>query len=129
MGREDEKGAISSLAPVLAGLGADDLTSNADFLFETDLAPFHLSGVPSLVLWTSMEKYNLLHHKASDTLDSVVQKDLTQDAAVVAVTAYAIADSLEKFAPYLSRAEVETMLKPTGHLQEFEFLKNAGMLP
>jgi hypothetical protein len=40
-----------------------------------------------------MDKYNTLHHEASDTFDAVVQKDLAQGSAVIAIAAYAIADS------------------------------------
>lgn len=129
MGREDEKASVAALKPLLAGLGADDLTSNTDFLFQSDHAPFDVSGVPSLVLWTATEKYELLHHKASDTFDSVVQKDLSQDAAVVAITAYAIADSKERFAPHLSDDEVRAMLKTAEHWDEYQYLRTNGVLP
>jgi carboxypeptidase Q len=129
MGREDEKESVAALKPLLAGLGADDLTSNTDFLFQSDHAPFDVSGVPSLVLWTATEKYELLHHKASDTFDSVVQKDLSQDAAVVAITAYAIADSKERFAPHLSDDEVRAMLKTAEHWDEYQYLRTNGVLP
>ncbi len=93
MGREDERPPLASLNPLLAGLGADGISSDTGIIFQTDHAPFDVLGVPSLVLWTGMDKYGTLHHKASDTFDSVVAKDLTQSATVVTVTAYAIADS------------------------------------
>jgi carboxypeptidase Q len=129
MGREDEKESVVALKPLLAGLGADDLTSSTEFLFQSDHAPFDVNGVPSLVLWTATDKYEQLHHKASDTFDSVVKKDLSQDAAVVAVTAYAIADSKERFAPHLSDGEVRTMLQATDHFDEYQYLRANGVLP
>ena len=129
MGRDDEKGSVDALKPLLAGLGADDLSSNSDFLFQSDHAPFEVNGVPTLVLWTATDKYERLHHKASDTFDSVVQKDLSQDAAVVAVTAYAIADSKERFAPLLSDSEVRAMLQAAHHLDEYQYLHVNGVLP
>ena len=76
-----------------------------------------------------MDKDNLLHHKASDTFDSVVKKDLDKDAAVVAITVYAIADNEKPFAAHLSDQQVAAMLKGNGHLQEYEYLKSHGLLP
>jgi carboxypeptidase Q len=129
MGRNDESESVAALSPLLAGLGADESTTNTDFLFQSDHAPFDVNGVPSLVLWTATDKYEHLHHKASDTFDSVVQKDLSQDAAVVAVTAYAIADSKEHFAPHLSEGEVQTMLKTADHWDEYLYLRANSVLP
>jgi carboxypeptidase Q len=129
MGREDEKGAVTALNPLLAGLGGDGVTSDASFIFQTDHAAFDVLGVPSLVLWNGMDKYMTLHHKASDTFDSVVEKDLTQGAAVTAVTAYAIADSKSPFAAHLSPAEVQSLLQKASSLEEYNYLKSSGVLP
>lgn len=129
MGRDDEKASLTSIEPLLSRLGAENTTEGTDFIFDTDHAPFVVHGIPSLVLWTSMDKYNLLHHKASDTFDSVVQKDLTLDAAVVAVTAYGIADSQKRFADHLDDTKVQDIFKTAGHLEELKFLQSRGMLP
>lgn len=110
-------------------LGADEQTSHTDFLFQSDHAPFDVSGGPSMVLWTAADKYEQLHYKASDTFDSAVQKDLSQDAAVAAVTAYAIADRKERFAPHLSDSEVRAMQQATDHLDEYQYLRANGVLP
>ena len=109
MGREDEKSALQTLKPLLSGLGADGISSDTKFVFQTDHAPFEFLGVPVLVLWTATDKYMALHHKASDTFDAVVSKDLAQGAAVLALTCYAIADSAQPFAAHLSPAEVRGM--------------------
>jgi hypothetical protein len=129
MEREDEKGALAALKPLLSGLGADGATSDVEFAFQTDYAAFDALGVPSLVLWNDMDKYMLLHHKASDTFDSVVEKDLVQGALVTAVTAYAIADTESPFARHLSPAEVQSMLKKVERLDEYNYLKSSGVLP
>jgi hypothetical protein len=129
MGREDEKGAVAALKPLLAGLGADEVSTDNSFIYQTDHAAFDFLGVPTLVLWNDMDKYFLLHHKASDTFDSVVEKDLIQNAAVTAVTAYAIADAKEPFAPHISPAELRTMLQKAGKLDGYTFLKSEGVLP
>ena len=129
MGREDEKGPLGELKPLLGGLGADGATSDSGFIFQSDHAPFDMLGVPSLVLWNEMNKYFSLHHKASDTFDSVVEKDLAQGAAVMAVTAYTIADSKAPFAPHLSPDGVQSMLKQAGEVEGFNYLKSSGLLP
>jgi hypothetical protein len=120
---------VAALKPLLAGLGADGATSDTSFIFQTDHAAFDVLGVPTLVLWNSMDKYMTLHHKASDTFDSVIQKDLAQGAAVTAVTAYAIADSRDPFAAHLSPAEVQSMLQKANSVDEYNYLKSAGVLP
>jgi hypothetical protein len=127
--REDEKASMTALKPLLSGLGADGVTSDVSFAFQTDYAAFDVLGVPTLVLWNDMDKYMLLHHKASDTFDSVVEKDLVQGAVVCAVTAYAIADSDAPFAPHLSPADAQAMIKKAGRLDEYNYLKSGGVLP
>ena len=129
MGRDDTKDAVASLKPVLSGLGADGTSSDTEFIFETDHASLDVLGVPTLVLWNDTDKYFTLHHKASDTFDSVVQKDLAQGAAVTAVTAYAIANANAPLGKHLTPDEVQAMLKKAGNLDEYEFLKKANSLP
>lgn len=129
MGREDEKASLAALKPLLTGLGADQVSLDTGFLFSSDHAAFHVQGVPTLVLTTELDKYFGLHHKASDTFDSVVQKDLAQGAAVIAVTAYAIADSNESFAKHLSPAEVQSLLEKTNTIEQYNFLKKSGVMP
>ena len=129
MGREDEKSAVEALEPLLSGLGADGISSDTAYVFQSDHAPFEFRGVPELVLWTGMDKYDSLHHNASDTFDSVVRKDLTQGAAVIAVTAYAIADSPQSFASHLSPAEVRSMAEKSDNLPALDYFKKIGALP
>jgi carboxypeptidase Q len=129
MGREDEKGAVEALRPLLSGLGADGITSDATYALFEDHAPFEFRGVPVLMLWTGAEKYDTLHHKASDTFDSVVQKDLAQASAVIAVTAYAIADNPHFFASHLSPAEVRSMAEKSENLPAYDYFEEAGALP
>ena len=129
MGRDDTKDAVASLKPVLSGLGADATSSDTEFIFQTDHAALDVLGVPTLVLWNDTDKYFTLHHKASDTFDSVVQKDLTQGAAVTAVTAYAIANAGVSLGKHLSPDEVQAMLKKAGSLEEYEYLKKVNSLP
>jgi len=129
MGRKDERGAVEAVDPLLIGLGADGITSDTDLMFQSDHAAFNVLGVPCLVLWNSMDKYETLAHRASDTFDSVVEKDLTQGAAVVSVTAYAIADGEQAFAAHLSSSGVQSMLQHAGTLSDYNYLRTVGTLP
>jgi carboxypeptidase Q len=121
-GRKDEEDALAGIRPLLAALGAGATSDSGDLTFETDEAPFLVQGVPSFVLWTSMEKYNLLHHKPSDTFDKVNQRDLNLGAAVVGITAYALADAPVTL-KHLSNVEMEEVLKSIRALAQYEDLK------
>src|SRR5271170_433382 len=129
MGREDEKESLAPIEPLLTGLGAGNTSADTEFLFETDHAGFDVQGVPTLVLWNGVDKYFRLHHQASDSFDSVIQADLNQGVAVTAATAYAIADSAHPFAPHLTPAEVQTMLKKANELDNYNALKSLSWVP
>jgi carboxypeptidase Q len=129
MAREDEQQPLAQLSPLLEGLGANGVSLNPMYLFQTDHIAFDVLGVPTLVLWNDQDIYNTLHHKANDTFDTVVEKDLTQGATMVTVTAYAIADSREPFAAHLGPADMAQMLKKADSLEDYNYLKGAGLLP
>ena len=54
-----------------------------------------LEGIPALDLWVDMSKYGDVHHKSSDTIDKVDAHNLSAGSAIVAVTAYAVAEQPE----------------------------------
>jgi carboxypeptidase Q len=129
MGREDEKDALAAIKPLLTGLGADQTSSDTDFLFRSDHAGFNVLGVPTLMLWNSMDRYETLVHQASDTFDSVVESDLDQTVAVTGSTAYAIADAPQPFAAHLSHAEVADMFRKCNAAADFNSAKVIGWVP
>lgn len=129
MGRDDEREALKNVEPLLAGLGSNDTTPSVEFLFQTDHISFDLLGVPTLVLWNDVDKYFKLHHKASDSFDSVNQADLNQGVATTAATTYAIADSSQPFAPHDTPAQTEEWLKNAKQWDDYQFFKNAGVFP
>ncbi len=129
MGRDDEKQALTNVEPLLNGLGSGDTTPSVEFLFQTDHISFDLLGVPTLVLWNETDKYFKLHHKASDSFDSVNQADLNQGVATTAATAYAIADSAQPFAPHDTPAQTEEWLKKARQWDDYKFFQSAGVFP
>ncbi len=88
-GRTDEKESLGFISTLLAGLGADGISTDPNVMFDTDHAAFIANGVPSLVLWNDMTNYyNLIHHQAADTFDHVVESELMQGVATTAATTY-----------------------------------------
>jgi Iap family predicted aminopeptidase len=122
-GREDVRAAMMPISKsLLAGIGGDGLSP--DLTFDTDHGHFMLAGVPTLDLWVDMEHYNDVHHKSSDTVDKITAHNLVAGAAVVAVTAHALAERPERIAPQLKRDAVGDLLKKA-NLEEF--LKAVGV--
>jgi carboxypeptidase Q len=83
------------LAPVgetLKPIGAGTLT-HVDQVPSEDLAPMIANGVPSLAPAQDSRFYFNYHHTAADTLDKIDRHQLAENAAVIAVTAYALADA------------------------------------
>jgi hypothetical protein len=58
-----------------------------------DAGPMIAGGVPSLAPAQDTRFYFNYHHTAADTLDKVDKQHLAENAAVIVVTAYALADA------------------------------------
>lgn len=82
------------LAPVAAilqesGAGALVLSEHAG----ADIEPLDKAGVPTFAPIQDSRFYFNYHHTAADTLDKIVPRELAENSAVVAVAAYALANS------------------------------------
>jgi hypothetical protein len=116
-GRADLSQAMRPLGKeLLAYLDGDGLSD--EVTYDTDHGPFMLEGVPALDLWVDLQPYEAIHHKSSDTIDKVDRHYLAVGAAIMAVTAYAVAERAEPIAPRLGRARVGEILKKA-ELEEF----------
>ena len=108
-GRDDEKKQLQPLAnALLAGLGGDTLGTK--MRCDTDDCSFMVRGVPTANLDVDNSKYNDIHHLAADTFDKVSRASLDAGAAVIAVTAYAIADAPARLAARIDRGAVKAHL-------------------
>lgn len=123
-GREDiQKGITQVLAPLSAWgvdkhtLDASDGTDNFDFLLE---------GVPNLVANQEESNYVINYHASTDTLDKVDFRNLQQQVAIAALTAYGIADLPDRLGPRQSREEIDALLKRTALDKD---LKALGIWP
>jgi Zn-dependent M28 family amino/carboxypeptidase len=59
---------------------------------EADITPLSTAGVPAFGLFQDSRYYFMYHHTPADTLDKIVPRELAENAAVMAVLAYGIAN-------------------------------------
>jgi carboxypeptidase Q len=109
-GRADLKLAMQPWSDgLLKEMSGGDLSMDASY--DTDHGPFMLQGIPALDLWLDETKYFEVHHKASDTFDKVDPLEFKAGIAIVAATAYAIAETDKPIAPHLDHGAVGEILK------------------
>lgn len=85
--------AMQMLAPVSqilqsSGAGLSRVSNDSP---EADIIPIANAGVPAFGLWQDTRTYFDYHHTEADTFDKIVPRELAENAAVMAVLAYAIA--------------------------------------
>ena len=111
-GRDDLVRAVRPLTrDFLNELGAGTFDESLRYAFQSDGAPFILAGIPTLDLNADDTKYEDIHHKAADTMERVDARALAVGAAVVAATAYTIAETPGRIAPRIDRRAVEQLRK------------------
>jgi carboxypeptidase Q len=95
--KTEAKGFFEPVAKILqsSGAGIFNFTEHAG---GADVGPLTKLGVPGFNPIQDSRFYFNYHHTAADTLDKIVPQELAENAAVVAVTAYALAN-LEKPLP------------------------------
>jgi carboxypeptidase Q len=91
---------------------------------ETDTASFILVGLPGINLDQDSPEYKYTHHSAADALEAVKPDVLAQDAIVMALTGYWIADRQERFAVPWPRERTARVLRETG---QFDMLNAIGL--
>jgi carboxypeptidase Q len=81
------------VAEVLSAIGGETLTAAPET--GADIEGLTEKGVPSFAPVQDSRFYFNYHHTAADTLDKVNPQHLNENAALMAVLAYALADSPE----------------------------------
>jgi carboxypeptidase Q len=84
---------LAPVSVILDPIGASLVSSGGEI--GEDVAGMIAQGVPGFTPSEDMRFYFNYHHTAADTLDKIDRRHLAENAAVVAVTAYAIADAAE----------------------------------
>jgi carboxypeptidase Q len=89
--------AIEILRPIAAVLEASGagIITESDGAQGADISPLDAAGVPTLAPIQDNRTYFNYHHTAADTLDKVVPRELAENAAIMTVLAYAIANLRE----------------------------------
>src|SRR5437016_6377996 len=89
--KPEVKAMLKAVASILqeSGAGMLSLAENAG----ADIGPIEKAGVPAFAPIQDSRFYFNYHHTAADTLDKIVPKELAENSAVVAVFAYAMANS------------------------------------
>jgi carboxypeptidase Q len=81
------------VAQVLDSIGASTVTHSREV--GTDVDPLNQKGVPGFSPAQDSRFYFNYHHTAADTFDKVDARELNENAAVMTVLAYALADSAD----------------------------------
>ena len=72
-----------------------------------DIAPMAKAGVPTLGILQDGRTYFNYHHSAADTLDKIDPQHLRENAAVMAVMGYALAEMPETSSTVAAKASFE----------------------
>src|SRR5881398_1435934 len=90
-GKPEVKAMLKPVAAILqeSGAGILSLAEHAG----ADIEPMEKAGVPAFAPMQDSRFYFNYHHTPADTLDKIVPKELAENSAIVAVFAYALANS------------------------------------
>jgi carboxypeptidase Q len=80
---------VRDIATLLAPIGADSATSGGG---GADISPLGELGVPTMSPDVDGTRYFWYHHSAADTMDKLDPRELAECVALMAVTAYVVAD-------------------------------------
>jgi hypothetical protein len=123
-GREDLVEVFQPFADSLANfdkISVDDKVESG-----TDTLPFSMAGLPGINMRQDTADYKFTHHSAADTLEAQKPEVLTQNATLMALAAFWIADRPERFAAPWPAARTAKMLVAQ---HEDEMLKVFGLWP
>lgn len=97
-----------------------------DVEFGTDTGPFIVAGLPGINMNQDSPEYKFTHHSSADALEAVKADVLTQNATLMALTAYWIADRPERLAVPWPNERTAKLLRDRG---EYEMLKAFNLWP
>jgi hypothetical protein len=127
-GNNDLKKALQPISQALVGLGGDGLKTEVKFEELTGWESSFLSGIPTLDLWLDLTSYWDIHNKSGDTFDKVDSHNLAASAAIVAATAYWIADQPIILTAHLDQTTIDDLLKKADVYDRIKDLRDLGLL-
>ena len=123
-GRDDLVGDFQSFVDSLSNIRSIRVSDKVEF--GTDTGPFIIAGLPGINMNQDSPEYKYTHHSAADALEEVKPDVLAQDATLMAMTAFWIADRPERFAKPWPANKTAAMLRAQ---HQFEFLRATGLWP
>ena len=123
-GRDDLTSDFQEFADSLANIRSIKVSDKVEF--GTDTGPFIMAGLPGINMNQDSPEYKYTHHSAADALEEVKPDVLAQDATLMAMTAFWIADRPERFAKPWPANKTAAMLREQ---HQSEFLKASGLWP
>jgi len=123
-GRDDLIPAFQPFADSLANIRPIKVNDKVES--GTDTLPFSIYGLPGINMNQETSEYKYTHHSAADALEAQKPDVLTQNATLMALTAFWIADRPERFATPWPAERTAKMLRDKG---EYEELKAFNIWP
>jgi Zn-dependent M28 family amino/carboxypeptidase len=123
-GRDDLLESFQTFAKAMASIrniGVSDKVESG-----TDTLPFSIAGLPGINMDQDSPEYKYTHHSAADALEAVEPEVLAQNATLMALAAYWIADRPERLASPWPPQRTAKMLREQ---HEEEFLKAFKLWP
>jgi Zn-dependent M28 family amino/carboxypeptidase len=123
-GRDDLLAAFQLFAKSIENIRPVKVTDKVEF--GTDTGPFSLAGLPGINMAQDTSDYRYTHHSAADALEAQKPEVLAQNAELMALAAYWIADRPERLASPWPAERTARMLRKQG---QYEFLKAFNLWP
>jgi len=101
-------------------------TVNDKVEFGSDTGPFIAAGLPGINMQQDSPDYKYTHHSAADALEAVKPDVLAQDAALMALTAYWVADRPDRLAKPWPPEKTARVLREQN---QYDMLKAFGLWP
>jgi Zn-dependent M28 family amino/carboxypeptidase len=123
-GRDDLVPAFRPFLEQMANIHA--VTVNDKIEMGSDTGPFILAGLPGINMQQDSPDYKYTHHSAADALEAVKPEVLAQDATLMALTAYWIADRPARLAKPWPAEKSAQVLRTQN---QYEMLKGFNLWP
>jgi carboxypeptidase Q len=123
-GRDDLVPLFQPFAEALSNLRALEVDDKVES--GTDTLPFSIAGLPGINMNQEASDYRYTHHSAADALEAQKPDVLTQNATLMALAAFWIADRPERFASPWPAERTAKMLRAQ---HQYEELKAFNLWP
>lgn len=117
-GRDDVIPAFQAFADFIAPIRP--VKVNGDIESGTDTLPFSIDGLPGINMNQETSEYRYTHHSAADALEAQKPEVLVQNATLMALTAYWIADRPDRLASPWTPEQTAKMLRAKGEYEELK---------